>query len=192
MCLELKSTKTKSKIAKKDIICYKRLEYVSNIDRSDIQDGDEFTGIINKIRCSGKISIEFNRIYFCTNHPTLNGATSSNKHGYLYSWLFDNDVTSIIVNGKELIDLKIQTPYRDFIVEIGKTYDSILVKNLEYVHQGLHSYKNPIDTKRYDYGIYVECIIPKGSEYYEGTFCDKDSYASNKLTYVKIIEDYSL
>lgn len=192
MCLELKSTKTKSKIAKKDIICYKRLQRVSNIDRSDIQDGDEFTGIINKIECSGKISIEFNRIYFCTNHSKLDGLASSNKHGYLYSWVFDNDTTSIIINNKELIDVKIQTPYRDFIVEMGKTYDSVLVKNDEYVNEGLHSYKNSIDSKRYDYGIYVKCIIPKGSEYYEGTFCDMDAYASNKLTYVKIIEDCSL
>ena len=189
MCLELKSNKTKSKIAKKDIICYKKLQRVSNIDRSDIQDGDEFTGTINKIECSGKISIEFNRIYFCTNHPKLDGSRSLNRHGYLYSWVFDNDATSIIVNNKELIDLKIQTPYRDFIVEIGKTYDSVLVKNNGYVHAGLHSYKDPIDAKKYDYGIYAECIIPKGSEYYEGTFWDMDSYASDKLTYVKIIED---
>ena len=191
MCLELISNKTKSKIAKEDIICYKRLEYLPIIDMSTIKDGDEFTGIINDVKCSGKISLEFNRIYFCTNYSKLNGAASSNKHGYLYSQLFDNDATSIIVNNKELIDLKIQTPYRNFIVEIGKTYNSVLVKNNGYVHEGLHSYKNPIDTKKYNYGIYVECIIPKGSKYYEGTFCNRYSYASDKLTYVKIIEDYS-
>ena len=35
--------------------------------------------------------------------------------------------------------------------------------------------------------IYAECIIPKGSKYYEGKFIDNDAYASDKLTYVKII-----
>ena len=188
MCLELKSNKTESKIAKEDIICYKRLEYLPTIDMSDIKDGDEFTGVINNMECSGKISVESDKIYFCTNHPILNGIGSQNKHGYIHSWVFDNTVTSIIINNKEVIDLKIVTPYREFPIEIGKTYDSELIKKDEYVHEGLHSYKNLGDAKKRNIGIYVECIIPKGSKYYEGKFVDKDAYASDKLTYVKIIE----
>ena len=191
MCLELKSNKTKSKIAKEDIICYKRLEYLPTIDMSDIKDGDEFTGVINKIECSGKILIESNKIYFCTNHLKLNGADSKNKYEYINSWVFDNTVTSIIINNKEIIDLKIVTPYRDFLVEIGKTYNSELIKKDEYVHEGLHSFKNLCDIKKYYTGIYVECIIPKGSKYYEGKFVDIDAYASDKLTYVKIIGNCS-
>ncbi len=191
MCLELKSNKIKSKIAKEDIVCYKRLEHLTTIiNKSNIKDGVEFTGVINKIECSGKISIESNRIFFCTNHPKLNGANSQNKYGYINSWIFDTAVTSIIINNKEVINLKIVTPYRKFPIKIGKTYNSELIKKDEYVYEGLHSYKNLNDAKKHHIGIYVECIIPKGSKYYEGKFdIDNAAYASDKLTYVKIIED---
>ena len=192
MCLELISNKTKSQIAKEDIICYKRLEYIPTVNMSTIKDGDEFTGVINTFECSGKISVESNNIYFCTNHPILNGSDSLNKHGYNYSWIFDNTVTSIIINNKEVIDLKIATPYRWFPIEIGKTYDSELIKKDEYVHEGLHSYKNLDHAKNYYVKFYAECIIPKGSKYYEGKFVDDDAYASDKLTYVKILEDCSI
>ena len=191
MCLELISTKVKSKIAKKDIICYKRLEYLSDIDKSIIKDGDKFIGVINDVECSGKISIESDLIYFCTNHPLLCGSNCKNKHGYKNSWIFDGDVTSIIVNNKEVIDLKIVTPYKFFPIEIGKTYDSKLIKKDEYVHQGLHSYKNLDEAKNSHAKLYAECIIPKGSTYYEGQFIDYAAYASDKLTYVKFIEDCS-
>ena len=191
MCLELKSNKTKSKIAKEDIICYKRLENLPTIDMSTIKDGDEFTGVINTFECSGKISIESDEIYFCTNHPILNGSDSLNKHGYNYSWVFDNTVTSIIINNKEVIYLKLVTPYRKFPIEIGKTYNSELIKIDENIYEGLHSYKNSEDVKKYYNGFYAECIIPKGSKYYEGKFVDVDAYASDKLTYVKFIEDCS-
>ena len=191
MCLNLKSNKIKSKIAKEDIICYKRLEHLPIIDKSNIKDGDEFTGVINNMECSGKISIESNKIYFCTNHPMLFGTAAKNKYGYIHSWVFDNTVTSIIINNKEVIDLKIATPYRYFPIEIGKTYDSELIKKDEYVHEGLHSYKNLDHAKNYYVKFYAECIIPKGSKYYEGKFVDNDAYASDKLTYVKIIEDCS-
>ena len=188
MCLELITAKVKSKIAKKDIVCYKRLEYLSDIDKSIIKDGDEFIGVINDVECSGQISIESNRIYFCTNHPLLCGSNCKNKYGYKNSWVFNGAVTSIIVNNKEVINLKIVTPYRFFPIKIGKTYDSILIKKDEYVHQGLHSYKNLDEAKKSHAKIYAECIIPKGSTYYEGKFIDYDSYASDKLTYVKFIE----
>lgn len=188
MCLELISNKAKSKIAKKDIVCYKRLEYLPTIDMSTIKDGDEFTGVIHTVQCSGKISIESNKIYFCTNHPRLCGLDSKNKYGYNNSWIFDNTVTSIIINNKEVIDLKIVTPYRNFPIEVGKTYDSQLIKKNGDVYQGLHSYKNLDDFKNSYVTIYAECIIPKGSEYYEGKFGVSNAYASDKLTYVKIIQ----
>ena len=193
MCLELISNKTKSKIAKEDIICYKRLEFLPTIiDKSNIKDGDEFTGVIKEVECSGKISIESDKIYFCTNHPLLCGTDASNKHGYNYSWVLDNTVTSIIINNKEVIDLKLATPYRWFPIEIGKTYDSELIKMDEDIYEGLHSYKNSEDAKKSYNGIYVECIIPKGSKYYEGKFADVDAYASDKLTYVKILGNCSI
>ena len=190
MCLNLKSNKIKSKIAKEDIICYKRLELLPTIiDKSNIKDGDEFTGVIKEFECSGKISIESDKIFFCTNHSNLNGADSSNKHGYVNSWIFDSTVTSIIINNKEVIDLKLVTPSRNFPIEIGKTYNSELIKMDEDIYEGLHSFKNLDDAKSSYVQIYVECIIPKGSKYYEGKFGDVDAYASDKLTYVQILED---
>ena len=191
MCLELKSNKTEFKIAKEDIVCYKRLGYLPTVNMSTIKDGDKFTGIINNVECSGKILIESNRIFFCTNHPKLNGVDSKNKHGYIHSWVFDNVVTSIIINKKEVISLKIATPYRYFPIEVGKTYNSELAKYDKSIHEGLHSFKNLHDVKNDYSGICAECIIPKGSKYYEGKFSNYDSYASDKLTYVKIIEDCS-
>ena len=191
MCLELKSNKAKSKIAKEDIICYKRLKYLPTINMFAIKDGDEFTGVINTFECSGKISIESDRIYFCTNHPMLDGTDAKNKHEYKNSWVFDNTITSIIINNKEVVDLKIVTPYRFFPIEIGKTYDSELIKSDDYIYEGLHSFKNLHDVKNDYSGIYAKCLIPKGSKYYEGKFNECDSYASDKLTYVKIIENCS-
>jgi len=35
---------------------------------------------------------------------------------------------------------------------------------------------------------YIKCVIPKGSTYYVGTFDYWKSYASDKLTYVEIID----
>ena len=192
MCLELKSNREKFKIAKKDIICYKRLEFLPTIDMNIVKDGDEFNGVINEVKCSGKISIESDEVFFCTNHSKLNGVDSKNKYGYTHSWIFDNTVTSIIINNKEVVNLKMVTPYREFPIEIGKTYDSKLIKKDEYVHEGLHSFKTLDDAKNDYIRIYVECIIPKGSKYYEGKFIDDDAYASDKLTYVKIIENCSL
>ena len=192
MCLELQSNKTKSQIAKEDIICYKRLKYLQTIDMSTIKDGDEFNGVINKVKCSGKISIKSDKVYFCTNNPILCGTNARNKHGYTNSWVFDQSVTSIIINNIEVINLKIATPYRDFLIEIGKTYNSELIKSDDgRIHEGLHSFKNSNAAKIYNSGIYVECIIPKGSKYYEGKFNINDAYASDKLTYVKIIGDCS-
>ena len=189
MCLTLISNKTKSKIAKEDIICYKRLDFLPTIDMYIVKDGDEFTGVINTFECSGKISIESDRVYFCTNHPILCGSDAKNKYKYTNSWVFDNTVTSIIINNIEVIDLKIVTPFRCFPIEVGKTYDSELIKKDKYIHAGLHSFKNLDDAKEPYVKIYAECIIPKGSKYYEGEFIDYAGYASDKLTYVKILED---
>jgi hypothetical protein len=45
--------------------------------------------------------------------------------------------------------------------------------------------------RNYKTHVVVECIIPAGSIYYVGIFgaYDKKSYASNKLKYVKIVEN---
>lgn len=80
-----------------------------------------------------------------------------------------------------------RTFYRDFPIEAGKTYESIISKEGYRIQMGLHSYvdkENAICSNLYT----AKCIIPKGSEYYLGSFCGKDSYASNVLKYVEITE----
>ena len=202
MCLLLQNVETVSKIAKKDITVYKALS-IPNIDYSPFKDkvkhGDSFNGIIGYIKCKGKISInEYNNICLCTNNKHLNGGYANNKLGYKYSWCFDGDVNKLIVNNETLIDKEdiaqhtkmFLTPYQRANIEIGKTYDSILYKYHDIITLGLHSFSKLKDAKKIT-SVVAKCIIPKGSEYYEGTFKHKDkypSYASNKITYVEIVK----
>lgn len=85
------------------------------------------------------------------------------------------------------------TLWRGVPIEIGKTYTSKLVKhgidasNNLRIEEGLHSYKHYKSIKD-SICVKVKCIIPKGSKYYIGTFCEYVSIASDKLTYVEIIE----
>lgn len=104
----------------------------------------------------------------------------------------------------EMEDGKYITPYMHFNVEMGKTYSSELTKFkatpiFKYdtfdcyadVFQGLHTFVNYDETKRFcqlHNRILVKCIIPKGSTYYVGIFADIAACASDKLTYVEIIE----
>ena len=201
MCLTLKNVETVSKIAKKDIIVYKGLS-IPNIDYSfkdKLKHGDSFKGIIGRVKCKGKININQNgNVCFCTNNKRLNGGGGygNDRLGYKYSWCFDGDVDKLIVNKETLIDKEdiaqhtktFLTPYQRANVEIGKTYDSILYKDYDVITFGLHSFSKLKDVKRIT-RVIAKCIIPKGSEYYEGTFEDKGiSYASNKITYLKIVK----
>ena len=43
------------------------------------------------------------------------------------------------------------------------------------------------DAKNDGPGVIAKCIIPKGAEYYEGYFCGRKAYASNKLKYTEIV-----
>lgn len=91
---------------------------------------------------------------------------------------------------------EIFTPYRHTLITIGSTYESKLrVENRFFnnsrVEDGLHSLANKFDVShcfRGNQGIIVKCIIPAGSWYFEGYFDRYLSYASNKITYVEIIE----
>jgi hypothetical protein len=189
MCLTLKSDKTRVKTAKSDIVVYKKLKKGSLIPAFflSLKDGEEFSGIIKSISCNGKISIENNYAYFCTNELSLDGNSCDNKQGYKYSWALDEDVKLIKTSTVELKNgdlYNIITPYEDFIVEEGATYNSPLIKIGNEIFEGLHTFKeNPNSS------IWAECIIPKGSKYYEGEFNDKVSYASDTLKYVKIYEE---
>lgn len=99
------------------------------------------------------------------------------------------------------------TPFRSKKIEIGKTYESKLncdfVAYMEYsVDTGLHSmtdYNGARKLKeiltfvepRRAYEI-VKCVIPKGSQYYEGIFKANyhnllSSYASSKVEYREFV-----
>ena len=98
------------------------------------------------------------------------------------------------------------TTYRYFPVKIGVLYESELKINTDQsyrgtsfeVNVGLHSFKNLnacIDDSESEEGssyllkTYIcECVIPKGSKYYIGTFCGMEGYASDKLKYRKILQ----
>ena len=197
MCLYLKSVKTRKQIAKKDIIVYKALDIrnkkINSVDKlKKLKHGDSFSGVINSIECEGKVSIDFiGRIFFCTNEEKLNGNRTSDRFGYKYSWIKDPSIKKIIVNDETIYNIECvdeyYTPYQQFEVKIGETYFSKLDKWYNIVEKGLHSFETLKDAKDCR-DIIAKCIIPKGSEYYKGMFNDNISYASNKLTYLEIIE----
>lgn len=86
------------------------------------------------------------------------------------------------------------TPYQDFRVSIGKTYESKIRKtSFNEIEEGLHSFANYEDCKGKANTFYncvvVKCIIPKGSWYYIGKFSNYKSYSSNRLKYVEIINN---
>ena len=194
MCLFL-DEKAKKLKAESDIICYKILK--PNKICSFVEHGDNFTGIINNQNCVGKISIYKKGIYFCTNNKELDGGGCPIKFEFEFSWVFDERETSIVVNGEEKIIDGFKTVFRDFGVEMGKSYNSDLVRKpyssnsvreFDMVEEGFHSYRYLKDAiqSTYDYSI-AECIIPKGAIYYLGKFTERDSYASSELKYIKII-----
>lgn len=93
------------------------------------------------------------------------------------------------------------TPYQHRRIEIEKSYsaDFRLVQHYNYVvvTEGIHSFKNLescIDDSKSLFfdndGMkthFVKCLIPKGAEYYCGNFLIYEAYASNKITYLEII-----
>jgi len=197
MCLKLESKKVKPRIAEDDIIVYKALifEYILNHsnNQSKIKHGASFTGIIkSSVECEGKISVYDTTMFFCTNNEKLNGNPAPDKLGYNYSWELDNNVVKIIIDD-EVVILSVfkayLTPYQRVEIEIGKTYTSDLEKKEGIIEKGLHSFEK-IEDIDFLYATYstAKCVIPKGSTYYIGEFHGSVSYASDKLTYLEIVE----
>lgn len=100
----------------------------------------------------------------------------------------------------EKFNKKYRTPFMEKYVQIRKTYHSEITTNIygdmDMINLGLHSFKSLDGVKLYqeDNDIIVKCIIPKGSQYYLGTFGSSstrsaESYASDTLTYVEIIKN---
>jgi hypothetical protein len=198
MCLKLKNESVKPQIAKKDIVVYKFLQYGRKL-KSEFH-GKEFTGVIDGFTVKGKISID-RTTFFCTNEFNLDGIYTENKLGYKYTWLIDENVKSIKVDGVEIIKdgyvldnskvLVFLTPYQKVGIKIGETYKSKLVKNDSLIEEGIHSFKSFKSANYFasfeEKKIVAKCIIPKGSEYYVGNFNGYVSYASDTLKYVEVL-----
>jgi hypothetical protein len=197
MCLQNVGEK---KIASKDIVVYKLVKKLDH--KIDLNaNGKPFTGIIKGHKVSGVISIE-NDIYFCTDEEELNGQRNRYKYGYKYSWILDHHVNmkSIEVEGRRFFGkgFTLVTMYREVVIELGEIYTSNLevllpsqesYRRTKDIEIGLHSYVNKLTALYYSkayLNLYmVKCIIPKGSTYYEGTFNDYPSIASDTLRYGK-------
>jgi hypothetical protein len=96
------------------------------------------------------------------------------------------------------------TMFRLIPIRIGVTYKGKLIViheyNKSYIHIGFHSfcnsdvfekdiiyYLNPNTTTRATV-IPCECIIPKGSIYYVGTFGNYPCFVSDAIKYVKVLQ----
>lgn len=196
MCLDLIST-AELQVATEDIVVYKHLKK----SYPKIIDGCDFSATIDGQPATGKVHYESGSFYFCTNNSSLDGESCCDKLGFEYSWCEDEHIEDLKVKLPERIRKRrseksiYKTSYQNFPIEIGKTYESELVRVRNTVFQGLHSFERFDECKR-DIGcggigrrgIYAECIIPAGSKYYKGKFLGASSFASDKLKYVKIID----
>lgn len=180
MCLKVTSPRL---IAKKDIICYKRILMLQVFNEELIQnnykEAEEFSGEINNIQCHGKIHYEDNYVFFCTDEIKLNGSSCSDKLGYRYSWILDYNVTKLNKFSDPVLEY--YTPYQAMNIKIGETYVGKLEEpnNGNEINIGFHAYTIKIR------GCNVKCIIPKGSEYYLGIY---NEIVSNCIMYKELIK----
>lgn len=175
MCLE---TIIKQRfVADEDIICYKEIVSFDDYSvRNAYSEGDSFEGVINNVRCSGKIHYEGTRIYFCTNDFRLRGKRCNDTLGYEYSWMYE-DVQELDKFNKAP-DFK--TEIMRMPIKIGETYKGELdhPNDSNQINVGFHAYTIQKRTCN------VMCIIPKGSEFYIGF---DDDIVSNCIKYEKLI-----
>ena len=87
---------------------------------------------------------------------------------------------------------KLYSVYRNFRYKINKTYrifrwlkSALEKEELKFnsISRGFHSYTE-IPRHYYLENVAVECIIPKGSKYYQN-YCE---YVSNKIKIIKILK----
>lgn len=184
--------------ANEDIVCYKWVNAKFAIDPVvNKLHGHKFTGVIKSFHISGVISINDDTVFLCTNNAKFNGRAANDRMGYAYSWAFDSNVRSLLIDGREYIKLMVmRTPYMDMPVKFNQLYTSELDVRTGFhgaeVEKGLHSFA---DAASADYDMIpsneniVQCVIPKGSKYYVGSFRGKLSYASDQLMYIKFLDD---
>ena len=98
----------------------------------------------------------------------------------------------------KLDDGILRTPYQNSPIKIGEIYQSNIINKNCKIEIGIHSFENIEDILRWVNRCYlsiylerllkVKCIIPKGAKYYKGMFLEFNSYASNELKYIEIID----
>lgn len=65
-------------------------------------------------------------------------------------------------------------------------------KNIKTIYEGFHSFSTTESIERHfrfpinSFNVF-RCIIPKGSEYYVGTFGEVENYCSNAIKYIEKI-----
>lgn len=134
MCLSNVTTR-EPLIAEEDITVYKFIEKSSElIDnwKELVNHGDDCIAVIDNETVNGKISINFDKLYICTDNPNFDGNYAEDMLGYNYSWAFDNDVKSLTINGKNIVCLGYRTIWQNSPVKIGKTYKSELISEKKY------------------------------------------------------------
>ena len=188
MCLHLANDATEH-VAEEDIICYKRL--LDIYPGCGEYDKKRFTGVYHDNQ------LVSGTIYVWNNSISL---YEDDGFNFLFSYYWCNllNITSIIVDDVEIINIletkrRYLTPYKTAPIIIGETYKLDLIYDHSCIGKpiieiGLHSFTNYSSARDDGSGVIVECIIPKGARYYKGIFFGKESYASDILKYVEIIE----
>lgn len=194
MCLKLKKS-SKAIIAKRDIVCYKVLTTQLSELGCDKWINKPVTALLsNGCSLRGTLVKDNNGYFIIHKNVQCDGHRGELQlKANQYSWWVDDSVFRITHNGELIGKYTFVTPYQGSVVTIGNTYSSNLVKDeYNYIGKGLHSFckrKDALESKVLR-KVVVKCIIPKGSTYYKGKFgfYEYDSYASDKITYVKIIK----
>jgi len=186
MCLEKAGEKL---VATEDIVCYKRI-LIGHLPINELLPfhGKKAKAVVYNYEYDVVISVHDGQLFLCSNDSDINGLECPERFGHRYSWQFDNTVSDLTCEDTSLINNKnFITPYQRAEVALGNTYKSKLIKErYDKVHEGLHSFKHASSARENGDGRVVRCVIPKGSEYYEGLF-GGEGYASNTIKYVEII-----
>jgi hypothetical protein len=115
----------------------------------------------------------------------------ASEHIVVYKVAYQNQYRST-----QLKDTTFRAPFRDYWYTLGTVMNSNLTKDMwGRVYVGFHSFVNYEDADKLATSLRVnntrrkyyvmKSYIPKGSEYYVGTFDGAASYASNKLMIVR-------
>ena len=139
--------------------------------------------------------------------PNLFKAISYNPKKQLMCLVLENKNSQPQVAEADIICYKVLVKHQDGLftlytktpVSVGSTYESeFSFTEWGDIDCGLHSFGRLIQANDFidiwltpstvEY-VLCKCCIPKGSRYYQGSFCGCLSYASDKLSYLEIIND---